>query len=129
MFLKMHFIRFLRCWFEDSSRELLLTSLRVEMILKQCIFLQNCSYAVVVTMRISEGIAFMGGLQMPSVWLVALAAIEHTLATKEWAGPATDVGKALHFLGNEIMHHVNLNKGNALSLERTMPVRCSALFV
>ena len=67
-------------------------------------------------------LALTGGIKLPSVWLVALSAIEHTLATKQWAGSGTPVGLMLHFLGSEIMQHVILPKGHLLAIEQAMPV-------
>eukprot|EP01052_Picozoa_sp_SAG31_P013712 SAG31_NODE_831_length_11669_cov_3.410026_15_plen_863_part_00 len=68
-------------------------------------------------------IALMGGIKLQSVWLVALAAIEHTLATKQWAGPGTPAGDMLTYLGGEIMQHVHLPKGHALAMEKAQPLR------
>lgn len=70
-------------------------------------------------------LAFMGGLGLPSVWLVTLSAIEHALTTKAWAAPGTEVGNVLTYFGGQIMEHVILPKGHKLALEEAMPVRAA----
>lgn len=60
-------------------------------------------------------VAFGGGIQVGSIWMVALASIINTLETKEWASDGTPVGRLLHFLGEQIMTHVPLPKGHKMS--------------
>ena len=70
-------------------------------------------------------LAFMGGLGMPSVWLVTLAAVEHTLATKDWAAPGTELGNVLSYFGNQIMEHIILPKGRCCPHDTLFNPRCS----
>jgi len=60
-------------------------------------------------------VAFGGGIQVGSIWMVALASIVNTLETKEWASADTPIGRLLHFLGQQIMTHILLPKGHKLS--------------
>lgn len=67
-------------------------------------------------------VAFGAGIQLPSLWLVALSSIIMTLESKEWAGPDRAVGRLLHYFGGQIMQHVLLPTGHKFALTKEATV-------
>ena len=49
-----------------------------------------------------QACAGMSRMIPTQVWQLTLAAVMHTLATKGWAAPDTEMGKLLHYFGNHI---------------------------